>query len=264
MIAYLDAYVAAAEAQVAAWLEEATAGVEKWRDQQIELIEKERDMKVNALEFQKKLINSQIDALETQLELLEDWKGVADNLKNTIDSLRYSTSNPVPISAQVAGMTSEIMALQAKMAVTTNEKDRAALADQLRELLEKRLQLGQEIYDRPSKEYQDLYAETMKMLESLYGEAKAKSDAAIAIEEQIGLLRDQLEPIEKAIEQANEYAEMQIKAINDMADAQIKQLKKIADVPDRNYNKFNLIYNDGCEEAKLLDKLLIKNVLSII
>ncbi len=36
----------------------------------------------------------------------------------------------------------------------------------------------------------------------------------------------------------------------------LKQLKKIAAVPDRNYNKFNLIYNDDCEEAKLLDKLL--------
>lgn len=36
----------------------------------------------------------------------------------------------------------------------------------------------------------------------------------------------------------------------------LKQLKKIAAVPDRNYNKFNLIYNDGCEEVKLLGKLL--------
>ena len=36
----------------------------------------------------------------------------------------------------------------------------------------------------------------------------------------------------------------------------LNQLKKISIVPDRNYNKFSLIYNDDCEEAKLFDKLL--------
>lgn len=36
----------------------------------------------------------------------------------------------------------------------------------------------------------------------------------------------------------------------------MNQLKKISTAPDRHYNKFNLIYNDKCEEAKLLDKLL--------
>lgn len=36
----------------------------------------------------------------------------------------------------------------------------------------------------------------------------------------------------------------------------LNQLKKISTSPDRHYNKFNLIYNDDCEEAKLLGKLL--------
>ncbi len=36
----------------------------------------------------------------------------------------------------------------------------------------------------------------------------------------------------------------------------LNQLKKISTVPDRNHNKFSLIYYDDCEEAKLLDKLL--------
>ncbi len=36
----------------------------------------------------------------------------------------------------------------------------------------------------------------------------------------------------------------------------LNQLKKISTTPDRNYNKFNLIYNNDCEETKLLDKLL--------
>lgn len=36
----------------------------------------------------------------------------------------------------------------------------------------------------------------------------------------------------------------------------LNQLKKISTTSDRHYNKFNLIYNDDCEEAKLLDKLL--------
>ena len=36
----------------------------------------------------------------------------------------------------------------------------------------------------------------------------------------------------------------------------MNQLKKISTASDRHYNKFNLIYNDDCEDAKLLDKLL--------
>jgi hypothetical protein len=63
-IAYLDAYVAAAEAQIKAWLDEQITAVEKWRDEQIKLIETERDLKIELLEAQVPLPRPQAQLLQ--------------------------------------------------------------------------------------------------------------------------------------------------------------------------------------------------------
>jgi DNA repair exonuclease SbcCD ATPase subunit len=206
MIGMVDAWVSAATAEVRAALQAQIDAINAAADAQIEAANAAADAQIEAVnaaaEAQTEAINAQIEALNDQmeaaqeardavaeqyqdqidainetLEALQDWIQVAENLQNMIDSIKYSTANPVPLPGQLSAMQTQIAAMWQQFLGAAPE-DQAGLADELAAMLQQYLQLAGQVYQVPTAEYQDIYTYVMDMLNQLQAIAQAKADVA--------------------------------------------------------------------------------------
>ncbi|MFH2129767.1 MAG: phage tail tape measure protein [bacterium] len=171
---------------------------EVWRDTALDAL----DSQIAATETQKKAADYQSEA--------SAWRSVADSIQSVIDQYTFGIENPVTAQARMD-------LIQAELA-TINENDAADIS-RGQDLWRQYMQLAQEVYQRPSDDYLDIYTEAMDNLERLQDLALGKET------EMLGLARAQnsiLTEIEKNTRTLSDAADQpQSKTYADLPNMQI-------------------------------------------
>lgn len=265
IISMTDQWVSANENAVNAALAEEIDAINKAADIRIEAINEEINALSELRSIEEEKYQAQLDALNKTYEAISNWIDIAKSLNDTIEDLTYSTANPVPTSAQLAALTQDIAALWQK-AQTATGADLESAYTELQQLLERRLTMAQGLFQRPSSEYQQIYAETMSMLNAMDAVAQQKADEALALQRRIEALQEemtaQLDAIDAQLESLQKNGENQIDAINKARDAQIaaaeanakQQLDAVYATAKANYEQLgrmgDQVYEEMIKEAE--------------
>lgn len=131
----------------------------------------------------------QLQDLQKQLSLANQWASVLDSAQKTINQLTTGTTNPLGPYSQAASLEAII---SARIDAVRNETgaDQAKDAQQLIADLTQRLQLIQSgnLYQRSSPEYLEQYNLTLKQLAEVQGLAGPKASQVDLLQRQIDLL----------------------------------------------------------------------------
>lgn len=176
--------------------------VGQWVQQRMREIANERQAVTEASDAQLKILNE-------QLRLAQQWAGVLSSAKQMLDSMKFTTTNPLPTSGRLNLASIEVARLQQQLAVAAPE-DRAGLSQKLLDALQKQLGLAQEFYQRPSPEYQAIYNDIIRQVTAIETEAQNNADEALRIQIEISALQEatveQLKAIDAQIEAVNAQA----------------------------------------------------------
>ena len=160
--------------------------------------------------------NLRLNALNKELELAQKWVSVLSSAKQLLDSMKFTTTNPLPTSGRLNLASLEVARLQQQLA-SAKPEERAGISAKLLEALQKQLSLAQEFYQRPSPEYQAIYNKIIKQVTEIESEAQKNADEALRIQKEISALQEATVAQLKAID-------AQIAAVNAQAIAWYQQI----------------------------------------
>lgn len=160
--------------------------------------------------------NLRLDALNKELALAQQWTSVLSSAKQLLDSMKFTTTNPLPTSGRLNIASLEVARLQQQLA-SAKPEERAGISAKLLEALQKQLSLAQEFYQRPSPEYQAIYNKIIKQVTEIESEAQKNADEALRIQKEISALQEATVAQLKAID-------AQIAAVNAQAIAWYQQI----------------------------------------
>jgi len=134
---------------------------------------------------------AQLDILEALESTITEWKDTYDDLANQILGYKTTTANPQDVVERLAIAKQAIMDVTGGMSAMDyvaslgTPEEQAAAIQILQNLYDNYLNLAQEAYQRPSSEYQAIYAETMGELSTLlsYMESYSESEWQISIDQ---------------------------------------------------------------------------------
>ena len=183
----------------------ATASINAHYDTQIKAIQEEnktlqasRDAiqkRISALNEEKRLVEEsyrdQIDALNEQIQAAEEWKRVSESIAEQILDMKLGWTNQQDIFERVDIAREEIARVQELYAGAGTDEERIQYAGQLQGLYGDLLNLGQEAWQRPSPEYQELYQEVLNGLEGIQADADANAGDTAELQEQIAALNEE-------------------------------------------------------------------------
>ena len=176
--------------------------VGQWVQQRMREIANEREAVTEAS-------NAQLKILNEQLKLAQQWAGVLSSAKQMLDSMKFTTTNPLPTSGRLNLASIEVARLQQQLAGAA-PGDRAELSKKLLDALQKQLTLSQEFYQRPSPEYQAIYNDIIRQVTAIESEASEAAGEALRIQIEISSLQEatveQLKAIDAQIEAVNAQA----------------------------------------------------------
>ncbi len=176
--------------------------VGQWVQQRMREIANEREAVTEAS-------NEHLKILNEQLKLAQKWAGVLSQAKQMLDSMKFTSTNPLPTSGRLNLASIEVARLQQQLAGAAPE-DRAELSKKLLDALQKQLTLAQEFYQRPSPEYQAIYNDIIRQVTAIETEAQTNADEALRIQIEISALQEatveQLKAIDAQIEAVNAQA----------------------------------------------------------
>lgn len=216
--------VAATQAQAASMRTEITArydaeiaNIERLRDASAAALEAEISGIEAAAEARQQAIADEIEALETEQRALQEqartareWEGVVRSVGDFLQNLKLSNQAPTNPADQLA----LAQASFDQRLAAFNASPSAALAGDVQAAAQDLLTAGQNVFTRPSPEYQALFASVIAAMEGVQGIAGAKQGPATAadleaqatkIADEIQALRDESQDI---AEQAREQVDL--------------------------------------------------------
>lgn len=116
-------------------------------------------------------------AMNEALEISREWLSILVGVRDLIDSITVSAANPVGGFGRLSILDQRIDSLTSRLD-SASAGDRPDIARQLIEALQGRLGLAQELFQRPSGEYLDVYNSTLARLRELEEIADGESDLA--------------------------------------------------------------------------------------
>jgi len=141
-----------------------------------------------------------IDALTEELEIVQAIADVNKQIKADLEAMKRSPLRArLTPGRRVAELRGDIAEAKAAFE-SAKPEDKAEAAEKLRQLYNQLLQLGEEVYQRPSRAFQEIYREVQHGLEGL---DKSTSDAA-----------DRAEAIQKEIKQIQEDTKTEVEKLN--------------------------------------------------
>lgn len=190
---------------------------------------------------------AELAALEEQLRVAEQWAGLLDGLQRQLDQMRFTAANPASVLERLGLVDARIAETRGRLSGATGE-DRIAIARELQDLLNQRLGLAQQAFQRPSPEYLAVFRDTEQQLERLRAEAGLQAQSVEDIQREIAdlsaqqvaatngvvdamyfLSADEMRRLEEIEDERtalnedlidiNERAEAELKEINDQARA---------------------------------------------
>lgn len=175
------------------WFNASRDGIQSWLEGQLSALQEEAQRRAQAAQEAAAAANAarqaELQALQRQLALAQQWVGVLDHAKAMLESMQFGASNPL-------GGYGQLSALDAAIGNLTGggiEQLDADSADHLLELLQQRLQLiqSQGLYDRPSGQYLDQYNDTLALIAQVQAAAQPHADEALLLQQQIADLQSQ-------------------------------------------------------------------------
>ncbi len=166
---------------------------------------------------------SQIEALERQLAVIEQWKGVLDSTQAVMDRMRLTTDNPMDAFGRLGMATTDVEAARQAWLGATGQ-DKIDASGKYVASLQEQLRLLQETYDRPSAEYQAGYNAIMAQLSEVEGVAQTEVEKGIALQEEMTRLQGIANQIGAQIEAVSQSVELNTRAM----DAEMESLNREA------------------------------------
>lgn len=133
---------------------------------------------------------AQIEALQEQLRLAQQWMQVVEQAGSLMDSLTFSAANPLEGFGRLALLDARIRSTEEQLGSASGE-ERVGAARELLELLQQRLQLvqGEGLMDRPSGQYLDLFNQTLRQIADVQAIAQPEADRAAELQAEIAALQ---------------------------------------------------------------------------
>jgi tape measure domain-containing protein len=192
------------------------AEIDQWAQEQQQI----RQQHIDALNQEKAAIqaaaSARIDALNQELASTQQLAQLLPSITQAIDSMRYGGANPMSAFYRLGSAQSDL----------AGETDPARRL----QLLQTIMGLAGEAYQRPSREYQNIYNQVISELTGLQNEAQAASDHAAQIQDQIAQTTAASAASLASIDQ-------QVGALADMSDIQ-EQVKQLQDEANREANSY--------------------------
>lgn len=200
---HLDEFVAAVDA----WLQQSRAAVQAWYNEQAAALqsqlvaldaeqagilsaaqlraEMEAQFAQQWQQQQQEALEAQRRALEEQLRIAQAWVGVLESADDLIHQLTQSSANPMSGFGRMALLDADIANLQQQFAAGGSPE----VAEQLMQLLQERLQLAGELFDRPSGEYLAIYNNTLAELAAIREAAVGPAELAAQLQAELNALQ---------------------------------------------------------------------------
>lgn len=199
---HLDEFVSAVDA----WLQQSRAAVQAWYNEQSQALQvrmvaldEEQAAIMGAAQWraeweaqqaaawgqqQQAAAEAARAALEEQLRIANEWLGVLDSADALIRELVQSSANPMSGFGRLALLDADIARAQQDFAAGQSPE----AAQELMQLLQQRLQLAGELYDRPSGEYLAIYNNTLRELSALREAARGPAEQAALLQAELNAL----------------------------------------------------------------------------
>jgi hypothetical protein len=156
---------------------------------------------------------SQAAALQTQLDLANQWNDVLGKSKQMMDDLRLSATNPLGIEGRTALAQGDLQDLMGRYQSATGQ-DKVSLANQVMDAAKTYSGLGQEAFQRPSAEWQGVYNEIQRDLTQINGDAKGPVEQMVDLQTKIAALQSQANAFASNTADATSAAQAGIDALN--------------------------------------------------
>lgn len=173
------------------WLQTSQGDVQTWLQGQLDALQAEQQRRTQAAQEAAQRAQAarqrEINALQQQLALAQQWVQVIAHAKSLLESLQFGESNPLGGYGQLNALNSAITQLTGQGI----DKLDSSNADHLLDLLQQRLQVIQStgLYDRPSGQYLDQYNQTLALIEQVRAAAQPGADKATILQQQIADLQ---------------------------------------------------------------------------
>jgi uncharacterized protein YoxC len=156
---------------------------------------------------------SQAAALQTQLDLANQWNDVLGKSKQMMDDLRLSATNPLGIEGRTALAQGDLQDLMGRYQSATGQ-DKVSLANQVMDAAKTYSGLGQQAFQRPSAEWQGVYNEIQRDLTQINGDAKGPVEQMVDLQTKIAALQSQANAFASNTADATSAAQAGIDALN--------------------------------------------------
>jgi hypothetical protein len=192
------------------WLQSSRANVRAWYDEQMAMLttrlgvldeevaginaaaalraQAEAAYTAQVQAAQNAAIEAERARLQSLLGIAQQWVSVLDEAQSLIDELTRGDANPTGAAGRMSMLDAELARLRAAYAGAA-PGDRAGLAAELTALLGDRLELAQQMYDRPSGEYLSIYNQTLRELGEIRDAAEDPAAQALELQRQLNALQ---------------------------------------------------------------------------
>ncbi len=196
-------------------------------------------------------IQQKLDQLDAQREIVNQMERLASLFRQSaqaaqglLESLTYSDQSPLSATQRLDAINAEISGLNAQrdqLLAAGDQEGAANITQRLVELLQERLGLAEEVFQRGSFEYAEFFNATIDRLEELSSEDSASAEALEseverqtaaldAIEEefrrQMSLLRDELAD---ELDQIDQREDERLEELNRREDERLEELNRRED-----------------------------------
>lgn len=127
---------------------------------------------------------ARIQQLQRELAVASAFQQVVDRTQEMLDDLRFSSANPLSVSGRLGLAGMDVAAARDAWKNATGQ-GKVDAANRLLDLIQTRRGLGQEAFQRPSKEWEDLYNELAADINAVQDDAKTVAEQALDIQKQI-------------------------------------------------------------------------------
>jgi hypothetical protein len=179
----------------------------------------ERDMQQQAAAAQANaaaqaaMFNARIAAVQSEIELTQQWVAVLDTASQMIDDMRLTGLSPRSAEGRLS-----LARGDAQLAKTAYDSavgaDKVNAANRYLQALQRELGLLPDAFQRPSPEYQAIYNEIISQLTTVQGDAKTQGDRAEELQQQLVSLQSEANAISSAGVDAANGANAELDALN--------------------------------------------------
>lgn len=206
-----------------------TSLVDAWLQAGIADIEKKykamADAEQSRIDTRRAAIQAEVDGLNRQLQVIQGWQSLLDNVTKTISDLTKGSANPDDIYARMSLAQDEIQRVKGLYTGSAGES-RLKYAGQLQELLPSFLSMSQEGYQRPSPEYMQIYRQTLADMQSIQADASAYVNEAKDIQGRIEALQAESNALSKTQVDYTAQMNAEIQALKNEAAANYQWLQQ--------------------------------------